>query len=389
MFCRLIAALALLGSAAFIRPEPGLSAGAAACRPARLTLSAWTIPHTNPSWGIGTKNSWPVAVDGDRALMAHQITHAPTWPQPISMALAVFGRPRLRPIPPGAYPHFGVLQRWQIAWPWIVGVVDRQPLPGPIDWQLWAGNVVTGRHIILDHGNNADTADSTAVMRGFPDFDLAQGRVVWTWNAYHLHRAGWGRFRIAFDDLTTRRRSFLPLQASPIYSNPTIWGDRVVWEHVTRFACRDLCPHEIIDQQLYDIRTHRLSALTHSTFRTGNSFAPGLWENDLVFLHGNGSGPASGGRVTSVDLSTRVPGRHPSWWQAYRHRSFTRGTVIALMVRDGLAAWDGGVAELATGLTHALPMGADQETGGHALVMQANAQGPYEIVRVSSRCDGH
>ncbi len=86
--------------------QPAKSSATCAHRP--LTLSSWTIPQSRPSLGW-----WPLAVSGERVVMVHERTYQPVGPEPITMALAVAGSPQFRPIKPGAYPPFGVLQRWQ------------------------------------------------------------------------------------------------------------------------------------------------------------------------------------------------------------------------------------------------------------------------------------
>jgi len=375
-----LAALCLLtGRPAHAQPA---KVRGATCAHRPLTLSSWTIPQSRPSSGW-----WPLAVSGERVVMVHERTYQPVGPEPITMALAVAGSPQFRPIKPGAYPPFGVLQRWQLSWPWLVGVVDEQALPGPVDWKLWLGNVQSGQHVVLDRGNNASAAP-TAPMRAFPDFDVAGGRVVWTQTSYSLRPGGPVTEHIALYDLASHRTTMLAISepnSRETYANATISGSRVVWERSTTFACtHQHCPNHLIDLQLYDLTSHRLATLTQSSFQRGSSFEPGLWGNDLVFLHGYDAN--AGGQLLLVDLSHRVSGHHTFWWQRYRYRALSRGSAIELVVRDGLVAWDGGMADLVGGGSMSLSIGAIQLSGGHALVLQRSPLEPFILRQVLHRC---
>jgi frataxin-like iron-binding protein CyaY len=57
-------------------------------------------------------------------------------------------------------------------YPWIVGL--RYTQRPPVDWQLWAANVVTGHHFLLDHG----LGWKAKIERQFPDFALNHHRVI-------------------------------------------------------------------------------------------------------------------------------------------------------------------------------------------------------------------
>jgi len=164
--------------------------------------------------------------------MVHERTYEPTRPESITMALAVAGSPHFRALPSGAYPHFGVLQRWQLSWPWLVGVVDAQALPGPVDWRLWAGNLQSGQHVVIDQGNNASAGRSDR-LRTFPDFELARGRVVRTRTFHYLLPGVRAVEHIALYDLASRRTMTLAIPepgSHEMYANPTLSGSRVVWE---------------------------------------------------------------------------------------------------------------------------------------------------------------
>jgi hypothetical protein len=301
------------------------------------------------------------------------------------MARTTVGSARYRPIPSGVYPHFGVLQRWLLSWPWLVGVFNRQSMP-TLGWTLWAGNLQTGKHIVLDWGREIG---KSGTMHAFPDFDLSDGKVVWTRISYCLHPDTPMRSRIALYDLVGHRETLLEIPVSARrYGNPTLWGTRVVWERYTELPCTHThCPNHLIDLQLYDLATHHLQTLSHSSFRLGSSFSPGLWRHDLVFLHGYDAD--SGGTIIMVDLSTRLRGHHRFWWENFRSRVLQRRPAIELSVRDSLVSWDGGVADLVNGSTAALPLGEEQWSGGHSLIVQPityAGPAPYRLLSVGSRC---
>jgi len=382
MRAMLLLVLAVL-MAMLIAPVHGSAAPAVAHRPCArgsLVFSSWRIPGTNG------RSGWrPLAVDGSRVVMVEGPGDMVARPGPLTMALVTAGSARYRPIPSGAYPHAGVLQRWQLSWPWLVGVFNLQS-PPTLGWTLWAGNLQTGTHIVLDRGHEVG---KSGTMHAFPDFDLSDRKVVWTWTSYSLRPNTPMRNRIALYDLAEHRTTFLGIPVSPRrYTNPTLWGTRVVWERYTDFTCTHThCPNHLIDLQLYDLATHHLQTLTHSSFRLGSSFSPGLWHNDLVFLHGYDAN--SGGTIIMVDLSSRVRGHHRFWWENFHSRVLQRRPAIELSVRDGLVSWDGGVADLVTGGTAALPLGEEQWSGGRSLVVQPityAGPAPYTLLRVEHRC---
>ena len=134
---------------ALVAPAQGSAIPAAASQPCaqgRLAFSSWRIPGTNG------RSGWrPLAVDGNRVVMVEGPGDLVARPGPLTMAVVTAGSARYRPIPSGAYPHAGVLQRWQLSWPWLVGVFSRQSMP-TLGWTLWAGNLQTGKHIVLASG---------------------------------------------------------------------------------------------------------------------------------------------------------------------------------------------------------------------------------------------
>jgi len=379
-------AAVLVVAAAIALPPVDRAAAATACVAGPPAVTSWTIPQTVNRRGAARRFWWPVAVDGNRILLVHQPTYQPDAPQAISMSLATAGSPHFAAIPRSTYPHFGVLQRWQMQWPWIVGLVDKQPLPGPVDWQLWAGNLQTGRGFVLDQSHNTKAARVRGTTRGFPTFALDGGRVVWTWISHSLKRGARVVNRLALAYLASQHRSFLPVPTSSLYSNPTMSGNRIVWERVTEYACTSQhCPNELIDLQSYDLGTRRLTTLSHSSLQSGSSFQPGLWGSKLVFMHGFDS--ASGGEVILVDLAHPRSGRHAQWWQGYSYVRLQAGDQLDLLERDGLASWSGGLADLTA--TRIAPVTTRFEgllSGGHSLVRLAGRAGPYVLVRVTRRC---
>jgi len=163
--------------ATLFAPVQGSAAPAVAHRPCvrgSLVFSSWRIPGTNG------RSGWrPLAVDGNRVVMVEGPGDMVARPGPLTMALVTAGSARYRSIPSGAYPHAGVLQRWQLSWPWLVGVFNLQSTP-TLGWTLWAGNLQTGTHIVLDRGHEVG---KSGTMHAFPDFDPSDGKVAWTWTS--------------------------------------------------------------------------------------------------------------------------------------------------------------------------------------------------------------
>ena len=355
--------------------------GQTACTRGALSFSSWRIPGTDG------RSGWrPLGVDGNRVVMVRGPGDLVARPGPLTMALLTAGSARYQSIPAGAYPHAGILQRWQFSWPWIVGVFNLRSSP-TLGWTLWAGNVQTGQHIVLDQGHAVST---TRAVHAVPDFDLANGTAVWTSIVYTLRGEAAPRNRIALYNLAAHHASFLPIPASPRrFASPSLWGTHIVWERYTGVPCTNRrCPNSLIDLQLYDLATRNLRTLTRSSVRTGNSFSPGLWRSDLVFQHGR-QDAQGGGIVILVDLASHVPGKHRFWWQHFRYRVLQPQATVELNVRDGLASWDGGLADLAGGGSARLPLGEMQWSGGRSLVVQPippSGPAPYSLLHSIRQC---
>jgi hypothetical protein len=303
----------------------------------------------------------------------------------LHMALAVAGSSALQPIPAGAYPRAGVLQRWRLDWPWIVGINDLQSPPGPVDWELWAGNLRTGRHIVLDRGGGIH--GRSRWIRAVPTFNLAGTQVVWTHGTYALRPGVRTNWAIAIADLRRMRTTMIALARTPqttSYANPTLAGNRLIWErdrsltHVPRgtFPVRS-------DLQLEDLPSGRIVTLSRSSGPNGNSFIPTLWRNDLVFTYGQST--VGGGRLIVVHLDHPVYRSAHHWWQHYSD-TVLAGDAIEVEMQDGLLTWDGGLADLPRGGTARLRFGVAQWTGGGSVVVQRMPSTPYILKRVRYTC---
>lgn len=157
----------------------------------------------------------PIAIDKRFVLTDQHLNVNGKEAQPIQMGLVRIGSHTVQPIPPGAYPHRGILGKWQLEWPWIVGIVSSQPMPGPPSWEIWAGNVRTGASLILDSVGRGPAPRSPQI-----DFSLNDGRVAWDVDAI----AGPGESRIALYNLNTIWTFHLPAKATAIMRTVTTLG---------------------------------------------------------------------------------------------------------------------------------------------------------------------
>jgi hypothetical protein len=118
---RMLLAVLLALSGTTLQRSAHALAAQAPCARGSLVLSSWRIS------GANGRSGWrPLAVDGNRVVMVEGPGDLVARPGPLTMALVTAGSARYRPIPSGAYPHAGVLQRWQLSWPWLVGVFNLQ-----------------------------------------------------------------------------------------------------------------------------------------------------------------------------------------------------------------------------------------------------------------------
>jgi hypothetical protein len=215
-------------------------------------------------------------------------------------------------------------------YPWIVGI--RYTERPPNDWKLFAANVVTGRQMILDHGNGS----AAKVTRQYPDFDLNAHRVIWddaaypaTQSAAATHKAFlWNRLDLY--DLDAGRKTVVSstTNGQTLYMQPTLWGNTAVWVRLTEPPGKDVNP--VNDLVTARLGSHTVTNLTRNR-HTGLSTEPSLWRHYLLFKQ-SGS-PYSQGDIFLWDLSR---GRFPLWQK--------RGSALLEYQTGEMPLWDGGVA---------------------------------------------
>lgn len=295
------------------------------CPPLGAPLSSGKLPYR--SFPLRTDHWRPVATDGKNLLMERR-------PLRGAVPLAVVHLPstRLVPVPPGAYPRQSDEDLWQMHWPWIVEIVYTSGLPAfPANWELWAGNVVTGRHFILD----SYRAHRHPVAEFFPHFALSGRRVVWEYSSDRL--SAYTRFpaeRIALVDLATRRRSFLTApNPKAVYDRITFSGRRIVWESVNAIG-----RHPAVDLWLYDLRSHRLTRLSRNGAAEDSSLYPRLAGRYLLFEQGPYG--SDFGTPYLVDLQAKIAVNGADWWRAYHFRRLGRTGLTNTQMGDGLVSWD-------------------------------------------------
>lgn len=300
--------------------------------PAHVTHITALPPHR--SWSRPLPNDsryqWaPVAADSQHVLMEWLPFPPPTGASRVSMAI-VTSAGRLEPIRPGAYPHFGILEHWNIDYPWVAGIV--RTLTPPLDWKLWLGNVVSGQHVILDHGNGPNST----LLREYPDLTLNAGRVLWDEDVYQNSGRRTISLRSQLDlyNLHTGRKTVIvPTRNSRTsYTQPTLYGNTIVF--VRTLQTRGLKTHPLSDLMRYDLNTGKMVNLTQNTQLSGESAEPSLWRHFLLFKQ-SPSPYATGDIVlwdlnrpnfplwrkpgeTLLDLFGEMPkwGDGIAWWQA-------------------------------------------------------------------------
>jgi len=278
-------------------------------------------------------NHWhPVAIDGKNVLMGWETSREPVAGGPVRLSIVHLPSTRLVPVPRSSYPRRTFLGFWQIDWPWIVGIAYTTPLPAfPANWQLWAGNVVTGRHVILDNYR----AHRHPVAEFFPQFALNGGRVVWEYSTNQpMAVNSFPAQGIAMEDLATHRRTFLTAPDPDVVDERiTFSGTRIVWESAG--ATRKT---SAVDLWMYELQSHTLTRLSRNTSSADSSLYPRLSGRYLLFEQGpNGS---DSGTPYLVDLGTKTGAASPRWWQAYRFRQLGRNGLTNTQMGDGLVSWD-------------------------------------------------
>jgi hypothetical protein len=300
---------------------------------ARLTFSK--LQHRSFSLYTDRFNRrHPVATDGTYVLVGWEYSREPVFGGPVQLWTVRLPSTRLVPVPRGAYPRRTFLGQWQIDWPWIAGIAYTTPLPAfPADWRLWAGNLVTGRRVILD----SYRAHRHPVAEFFPRFALNGGRVVWEYSVDRPVR--FDRFSsqgIAIEDLTTRRRELLtPPDPEAVLGRITSSESRIVWEEQTVSTTKKSLA---VDLWLYDLRSHRLTRLSRNTTSASSSLYPRLAGRYLLFEQGpNGS---DYGVPYLVDLTVKTGAASRQWWRAYRFRQLGRDGLTNTQMGDGLVSWE-------------------------------------------------
>lgn len=282
-------------------------------------------PHSLPD----TRNfGWsPLSNDRNHVLMQngrHTFNHAY-----IPLAIVTAGG-RRRLIPRAEYPHLQ-LERTRLEYPWIVGL--RATQRPPADWKLWAANIVTGRHFILDHGNGLNAK----VQRQYPDFALNRHRVVWNDVATPTRAYGaanhrlylWNRLDLY--NLDTRRKSVIASTSDgrTLYMQPTISGRTVVWVRMREPRGKLINP--IYDLVLAHLGSRTVTNLTHNTHHSGVSIEPSLWGHYLLYKQSGN--PYDYGDIRLWDLSKgEVPLR------------LKPGATLLMSQSGEMPEWDGGVA---------------------------------------------
>ena len=371
--CRACFLLSLLLCKWQVSAHPGVVAstgcGVQAAPRALQTPTAGAPPHQ--AWRLpnDAQRQWyPFAIDGHAraVLMIWEPGFSPARmrqsfePNPIHMALVHLGSHTLEAIPEHAYPHFGILGRWRLEWPWIVGLKYTTPM-GPRDWVLWAGNVATGDALILDQANPG-IGPST---RTPPEFSLDQGRVAWN---HDVRDRASGVFHsdIALYDLTRRlRMSLSPGQGDAAYEQPSLSGNTIVWVSLTPGPKRH--GHPVYDLMLLDLHARTARNLTQNTQgarNTGVSLEPSLQGHLLAFKQA--PSPYGPGDVVLWDL--RAPS-YPLWNDQKRQWLLDRAGEAPLL-GDGIVSWNAqfmataGVADLRRGRVWRLqdPTGLGKQT---------------------------
>ena len=299
--------------------------------PARISSGA--LPYRSFALHTDRFNRWhPVATDGSHVLMGWEYSREPKFGGPVHLSVVHLPSTRLMPVPRGAYPRRTFLGQWQIDWPWIVGIASTTPLPAfPANWRLWAGNVVTGRHVILD----SYRAHRHAVAEFYPSFALNGGRVAWAYSINRPVRAdAFPVQRIALENLTTHRRALLPgPTANAVYERITFSGRRIVWQSAGSTGQRSA-----VDLWLYDLSSHTSSRLSRNTTSADSSLYPRLAGRYLLFEQGPAGSDYGVPYLVDLESRTGVSGR--PWWRAYHFRQLGKKGLTNTQMGDGLVSWD-------------------------------------------------
>ncbi|HCG01231.1 MAG TPA: hypothetical protein DEV93_11885 [Chloroflexi bacterium] len=327
---------------------PPLAARATASHPCpRIAshFSSGTLPHEIIALYSDRQNRrHPIATDGSHVLMGWETSREPGGGGPVHLWTMRLPSTKLMPIPRSAYPPRTFLAGWQLEWPWIVGIAYTTPPPTiPADWRLWAGNVVTGMHFILDTYRN----HRHPVPEFFPRFALNAGRVAWEFSIDRPARFDtFSSQRIALEDLKSRHRTFLTApDPLAVYGRITMSGHRIVWESQRFGTSGKSVP---VDLSMYDLSSHRLSQLSHNASPNSSSLYPRLSGRYLLFEQGEFG--SDGGIPYLVDLSSRKGSATRRWFSKYRFWRLGKGGLTNTQLGNGLISWgDGRILDVTRG----------------------------------------
>jgi hypothetical protein len=245
------------------------------------------------------------------------------------LALVHLPSTRLLSVPRGAVPRLSHPDEWQLDWPWIVGIATASGLPAfPANWRLWAGNLVTGKHIILDNYR----AHHHPVAEFYPHIAVSAGRVAWVFSSNRTGDGGFPAERIALANLSTGHRTFL---TSPdphgVVDRITFSGTRIVWE-----AGKVIGRHPA-DVWLYDLGDHKLTRLSRNVVDTSSSLYPRLSGRYLLFEQGPYG--SNFGTPYLVDLASRRGKSSREWWHSYRFWQLDSVGTTTTQMGNGLVSW--------------------------------------------------
>lgn len=391
--CLLVLLTLLTGSPA-AGAAPRNQRASADALPTLIQRTTGVPPHQSWQLPNNAKREWvPFAVDNHYVLMVHEPGFNPKkirqsfQPNPIRMALVRIGSRVLQPIPVGAYPHFGILMRMSLEYPWIVGVKYTTP-QGPLDWVLWAGNVVTGQSIILDRANPGNGPATHTP----PDFSLDAGRVVWDSDVRKPFSDSFDS-RIAVNDLARDKTSYVAEDGTgrAFYEQPTLQGTTVVWVRVRQVNVRG--EHPLYDLLRLDLRTRKIVNLTHNTQRPGRSSGisdePSAWGHYVIFKQA--PSPYSEGDIELFDLRAQ---RYPLWRQPGKSWLLDHSGEMPRF-GDGLAVWDAGgqitasIFDLSAAKVWTLQDARGVSRGKYKYVWNLNAIGGRNVIAERNDWDTH
>jgi hypothetical protein len=158
--------------------------------------------------------------------------------------------------------------------------------------------------------------------------------VVWEYSTDRPGYAGFPTERIALEDLTTQRRTFLAAPDPKAgYERITFSGTRIVWETVGTTV---KSPADNL--WLYDLQSHTLTRLSRNTAAARSSLYPRLAGRFLLFEQGPYGSDYGTPYLVDLGIKTDTPRRQ--WWRAYRFRQLGRDGLTNTQVGDGLVSWD-------------------------------------------------